>query len=176
MIEISPSDGRHASFGDIEIRGLRSSDEAAVRYISCETALMGESINGILDCRELVADLLTDYYVHFEPESCFVAEDLDRGRVVGYILGAVDTKRSNRITVSRVYPLVLKQFILGRYKIGKGEVAHGWRLLLSALRGEIAKPDLVEYPAHLHINILKPYRRRGIGTELMARYQDNLVE
>jgi GNAT superfamily N-acetyltransferase len=137
---------------------------------------MGEPITEVFDCYDLVADLLTYYYIHFEPQSCFVAEE--EGKVVGYILGAVDTRRSGKIMIRRVYPLILGRFILGRYKIGKRELAHGWRLLKATLRGELStlKPDLVKYPAHLHINILKPYRRRGIGIKLMNRFLEYLKD
>jgi len=162
--------------GKVIIRGLRPSDEAAVRWISCETAFMGEPISEIFDCLDLVADLLTYYYIHFEPESCFVAEDEAKGEVVGYILGAVDTRRAGRIMASRVYPRILWRIISGRYRLGRRELAYGLRLLGSALRGEIPKPDLDRYPAHLHINVLKGYRGKGIGTRLMVRFLEYLRE
>lgn len=168
----------------VTARGLCPSDEAAIRRISCETAFMGEPISKVLDCFDLVADFLTYYYIHFEPESCFVAEAeveaedgaASKGEVIGYLLGAVDTKRSNRIMTGKVYPRILWRIISGRYRLGRRELAYGLRWLRSVLGGEIPKPDLNKYPAHLHINILKGYRRRGIGTDLMVRFLEYLRE
>lgn len=119
---------------------------------------------------EYLADEMS-YYPDYEPESLFVAE-VD-GQVVGALLGAVDTGRFEDVYRKRIRPLLVRHFFTGTY--GKP----GW--VLAILRTEwanrVVKPGLVErnlYPAHLHIGILPAYRRRGLGTNLMAKFGEYL--
>jgi ribosomal protein S18 acetylase RimI-like enzyme len=119
---------------------------------------------------EYLADEMS-YYPDYEPESLFVAE-VD-GHVVGALLGAVDTGRFEDVYRKRIRPLLVRRFFTGTY--GKP----GW--VIAILRTEWVnrgvKPGLVDrnlYPAHLHIGILPAYRRRGLGTKLMAKYGEYL--
>ena len=119
---------------------------------------------------EYLADEMS-YYPDFEPESLFVAE-VD-GQVVGALLGAVDTGRFEQVYNQRIRPLLLHHLLRGAY---------GWPGWLPAVlhtewagrHVQAPKVDRAQFPAHLHIGILPAWRRQGLGTMLMQRYEDYL--
>lgn len=117
--------------------------------------------------KEYLADEVSYYYTHYEPESVFVAEV--EGQIVGALLGAKDTPRQEKYTAEKIKPYLRKRCLSGAY---------GWPIWLYAavltdLAGRSLKTpevDLRQYPAHLHIGILPAWRRKGIGVALMDRY------
>lgn len=151
----------------IMIRKMEKADRIAIRRICCATGLFGASMNQSFD-QELFADTWTLYYTDYEPQSAFVAQV--EGRVVGYLLGCLDTKRFNRMLFTRVVPKILTKTLLGRYKVRIKTINYLLKILISALKGEMFYPPLESYPAHLHINIEEGYRRQGIGQSLMESY------
>jgi GNAT superfamily N-acetyltransferase len=155
------------------IRKYESRDRAAVREISCLTALMGEPSAIFFDDDEILADALTLYFTDHEPESCWVVECKEK--VVGYLIGAVDVARSHQITAQKItFALVMKAFRRGTIFRGKN-IRFFFHVLLSALKGELKAPAFSkEYPATLHINILKEYRGGGWGSALINVYLDHL--
>jgi ribosomal protein S18 acetylase RimI-like enzyme len=143
----------------MKVRPYRAEDRAAVRTICFETGLMGDSVAPQFSDKEAFADLFTGYYTDHEPESCFVVEAPD-GRVVGYLVGTLDTRRAHR--VERVMARVAFTRQLG---FRPGTARFFWRGVRDAvamsLRGQhAAKPDLALYPAHTHFSLL-PEARRG---------------
>jgi len=120
---------------------------------------------------EYLADEVTYYYTHFEPESLFVAEV--QGMVVGALLGAVETSRHAQIYVRRVQPYLFKRCLSGAYGWPAWFQAI-WRTELAGRGLQIPQVDQRQYPAHLHIGLLPAWRRKGIGTALMTAYADYL--
>lgn len=151
---------------EISIRPYKKIDKAGLRKISIETVFMGDSGQMFWDDKEILADWLTHYYLEFEPESSFIAEY--QNKIVGYLMGCLNTKRYHKILNQRTVPLLfLKSLCRGMFL--KVKV---WRFiyysLRSFLRREFRRPDFsLEYPAHLHINIEAQFRKRGIGTRLI---------
>jgi len=147
---------------------MEKADRTAIRRICCATGFAGASCEEIFDDQELFADIWTLYYTDYEPQSTFVAET--DGRIVGYLLGCIDTRRFNKTLFTKVIPRILTKALLGRCKIRTKTISYLLRMLISALKGEIFYPPLEIYPAHLHINIEEGYRRQGIGQSLMESY------
>src|SRR5690554_1335751 len=87
------------------VRKMMPEDRRRIREICCHTGFGGESIALIFDDPELFADLWSCYYTDYEPESTFVAEC--EGKVIGYILGCLDTRRYNKIFFGRLVPVIL---------------------------------------------------------------------
>lgn len=154
-------------------RKYDSMDRPAVRRICCETPLMGEPSAIFFDDDEIFADALTAYFTDYEPESCFVAE-YDK-KIVGYLLGAKDVKRLGKIFTGKIIlPLLLKTLRRGTL-IRKKNMKFLSRVFLSLIKGEFKTPDFSkDYPATLHINIIKEYRMAGIGSRLINAYLDYL--
>jgi len=157
----------------IVIRQFSSADRQAVRMISCETAFLGEPWEQFFEDGEVLADALTMYYTDYEPDSCFVA--VSEGRVIGYIVGTVDIDKMNRIFRAELIPrLIAKALRRGVFLKGKTQkfIIH---IMFSFLKGEFLAPDFSKrYPATLHVNIDKAFRRRAIGRQLVEYYLEFL--
>ncbi len=159
------------------IRGYQRSDRAAIREI-CRQAASEQPDPLFHEDRELAPMLLADYYLEYEPESCFVAE-VDR-RVVGYMVGCKDTLRYLRVRKRRVFPRVilriLSQTIILRYRRKATFRTLWWRLVNHIRPNRQAKPifQLSEYPAHSHFNVAPDFRGGGIGSQLSVAYHDFL--
>ena len=160
---------------EIPIRPYTFRDRAVVRSICCATADRGRPLENIYPDCELVADLVTRYYTDIEPGFSWVAGE--EGQVAGYLTGAPDTRRCNRIMAFRVGP----RAVLAAMGRGALRRRQNW-LMLKALaltpgclltRRHFALDD---FPAHLHIDILAAYRGRGVGRRLMAEFLVQLKE
>ena len=154
------------------VRPYRRLDRARVRYICCETGFLGDPQEAVFAGRELFADLWSGYWTDYEPESAFVAEV--EGRVEGYVLGCLDTRRQLRIWERRIVPVVgVKMLATGwwRWAINRHFIRAMRR---SARQGELDWPMreiLARYPAHLHTNIADPaLRGQGLGGAMMKAH------
>ena len=117
--------------------------------------------------QDYLADSMAHYYER-EPESTFVA--LVDGRVVGALLGAVDTRRCEREYEPRTRRLLWVRALTGKY----GWPVWWWPDLLTEWAGrQVVRPplDLERFPAHLHVGLLPAWRRMGIGTRLTQAYE-----
>lgn len=152
-----------------EIRPYEPRDRAAVRQICSDTADAGQPIERFFPDREVFADLLTNYYTEFEPQSVFVAES---GReVVGYVTGSVDTKRFLRTMMWRIAPVVLVK------ALARGTLWHPQAVRLFRANvgmwlktGYRSGPTLDQYPAHLHVNVREGFRGQRLGQRLVEAF------
>ncbi|MDI6758926.1 MAG: GNAT family N-acetyltransferase [Candidatus Omnitrophota bacterium] len=154
------------------IRPFQKEDLRDVRLISCETAFLGDA-QRIFNDDEILADALTAYFTDYEPQSCFVA--VSGANVVGYIIGAKDTRIMNKIFYAKIFfSLLIKAFCRGVF-FDKINLKFFFYLLRSVLRGEFFCPNFSKnFPAVLHINLRYGARGQGIGASLIKHYLDYL--
>ena len=159
----------------VVIRQYTTKDRPMIRQISCKTAFMGEPSAVFFDDDEIFADALTVYFTDYEPESCFVAEC--ENSVIGYLLGAKDMKCMDKIFSDKIaLPLFIKALRRCVF-FHKRNVKFLFHVFLSLVKGEFKAPTFSkDYPAALHINIIKKYRAVGIGSKLINAYLDYLEE
>jgi len=117
-----------------------------------------------------LADSMSHYFDH-EPQSTFVAEA--EGRVVGALLGALDTEKCESTFRRQIRPLLFRNVILGRYG-WPGFLLSIFKTHLAYLQLKVPQVDLGTYPAHLHIGLLPDWRRKGIGSALMDTFESYL--
>nr|MBU1327675.1 GNAT family N-acetyltransferase [Candidatus Omnitrophota bacterium] len=159
---------------DIVIRKYKKEDRQSVRDIAWETAFMGESASVFFGDREIFADFLTLYFTDYEPESCFVAEY--NGNVVGYLIGVKDEPRLKIISMFRINPKLFFKAMVKGVLLKKKNAKYLKNCFTSFLKGEFDDPDFsVEYPAILHINISKGFRKKGIGSRLISSFIDYIA-
>lgn len=161
---------------EIIIRHYRAEDREAVRNISWDTAFMGEPASIFFDGKEVFSSFLTEYFTDHEPESCFVAVNAER-KVVGYLLGAKVATDVEKIFIKKIFFPLLRKALLGGLLFSR----KNWAFIFSSLSSMFCRnskmPDITkDYPATLHINIDKDYRKNGLGSRLMSAYLDYLVE
>jgi ribosomal protein S18 acetylase RimI-like enzyme len=150
----------------VKIRPFYKTDRAVVRQICGDVADRGEPIEHFFSDREFAADLLTNYYTDYEPESSFVAES--EGKVIGYIHGCLDNRRYGLVMLFLIIPkLILKGFLRGVFFR-----MESWQILRATLRSwrrifVWRKKSFHSHQGHLHIGIAKDYHGQHVGEELV---------
>lgn len=147
------------------IRPYRPDDRAALAEICVLTGDAGEDSRALYPDTDLLPSIFALPYVEYEPALAFVAEDGDRA--VGYILGTSDTRafatwfrREWLPTLAQRYPPLVAPPVTPTDAM-IGLLHDPERMLL---------PEVAEYPAHLHIDLLPGHQRAGHGRALMTRF------
>ncbi|MBP3696994.1 MAG: GNAT family N-acetyltransferase [Clostridia bacterium] len=104
-----------------------------------------------------ILDTFCNYYIEKEPENCFVLDD--DGKTVGYVICAENFDKFKPVYDAEYLPLS-KQYE-GRYE---------WASTAYVLHEKYK----ATYPAHLHIDILPEYHRKGYGGKLINALFEHL--
>ena len=149
----------------MRIRRYRASDRDAVAEVC---ARMGG--DSTLTDPLLVPSVFALPYLELEPALAFVADD--GGRVVGYVLGTADTR-----TFVRNYRRDWLPKLVDRYPRPDDEPSTPSEAVVDLLHApeRMLVPELAEYPAHLHVDLLPEHQRAGHGRALMAAFVDALA-
>lgn len=137
------------------IRKYQEKDFEATKYV-CIHDMIG------CDCDELidyVATMFCHYYLEKEPENCFVAVD-ENDNPIGYVYGASDYDK---------YQVNFSEYVQKIAEIDNRRYLS--EALIEMFDHAIYKED---YPAHLHIDILPDYQSKGIGSQLINEFCNNL--
>lgn len=141
----------------MNIRKAKEKDIQNIEKICIETA--PPVLRKNKKAREITLQTYNKFYTRASLEHCFVATN-EQDEAVGYILCAPDYesyldsfKHTELKKIFKLNPL-------------KGLYAYGEAL--------VQKPYSKAFPAHLHIDILAPYHRMGIGTALMEQLKAHL--
>jgi ribosomal protein S18 acetylase RimI-like enzyme len=148
------------------IRAYRPSDLTAVYDICVRTADGGNDARGMYVDDRLMGDIFAVPYVTFEPEHAHVLDD-GTGTAAGYVLGTADTARFARRYRDEWLPATA-----GRYPApADPPVTPTDAMLALHLNPErMLVPELAEYPAHLHIDLLPDWQGKGWGRGLMEAF------
>ncbi len=158
------------------VRKAKDSDWTAIREICC---LTGKSGNPIESNRfEIFSEIWIGPYQKLLPEWTFVLENEDQ--IIGYITGCPNTLQFNRKKLLRhTIPMFFNICVDQLYK--NSDIK---RLLKQTIRlqntpensfSEETKGKLLkEFPAHLHINLLKEARGKGWGDLLIKALIEEL--
>lgn len=148
----------------------------AIREICCRTANNGEPI--ARERWDFFARVWIDPYEKIQPEWTYVAER--GGAVVGYLTGCADTRAFERAKRRRLALPLLMDVTWGAFRripgarrlvlqqLGIKESAE--RSFSPGLRRRIGR----DYPAHLHMNVEREFRRAGVGSRLLEAYLGDL--
>ncbi|WP_432102579.1 GNAT family N-acetyltransferase [Streptomyces sp. bgisy091] len=152
------------------VRPYRPADREALADICIRTADGGGDSTHLYPDPGLMPALFAEPYAHLEPDLAFVLDD-GSGRAVGYVLGTADTRRF----VERFRTVWIPR-VTERFPEPDGEPGTLTEAMTALLyRPErMILPELDGHPAHLHIDLLPPWQRRGFGRELMGAFLDAL--
>lgn len=142
------------------IRPYRPEDRAAVAEVCFRT---GDA--AAYPDPDLLPSIFALPYVQFEPELAFVLDDA--GTAVGYVLGTADTPAFvERFRREWLPPLAQ------RYPPPPDppRTPTEWMVGLLHDPERMIVPELADYPAHLHIDLLPGYQRAGHGRGLMTEF------
>lgn len=156
----------------ITIRPSTERDEAALSKICLLTADAGTSAEHLHDYPELPGLVYSVPYIKLPTTWAFVLEDstIDPPEVVGYVIGSKDTRAYEKHATEHWWPALAEKYPPSIAK-KEGDVRYTnlFRNMYTAPQGNI---DFS--PAHLHINILPAYQKRGFGTRLINRAVEHL--
>lgn len=138
----------------LSIRKFENKDYENVQY----ACLNSEETPCPEDIQQFILYTFCNYYIDNEPENCFVLDD--DGKAVGYIICAENYVRYKKIFDEKYLPLS-KDF--------DPELYH-WAETSTVLQNKYKE----EYPAHLHIDLLPPYHRKGFGGKLIQTLFEHL--
>ena len=159
----------------IIVRICKPEDRRAVREISVQSSIFGEYIEQKLLSEEIVADLLTSYFIEYEPQYCFVAEK--DNEVVGYLLGSIDVPEMRKVVRNKVMPYLIKKIFQDSLIFNSTNFRLMKNVLKSYFKGEFKVPDFAqEYRATLHVNISPLHRGKMIGSLLVYHFLQILKE
>jgi ribosomal protein S18 acetylase RimI-like enzyme len=152
------------------IRPYRPEDRDALFDVCMRTADAGGDARGTYQDQELLPNIFAAPYAYLEPDLAFVLDD--GTRAVGYILGTSDTARFVRQFRERWIPRVRD-----RHPAPVGEPSTPDEQMSALLHWpeRMVVPELADYPAHLHIDLLPQYQGRGYGRALSFTFFDALA-
>ena len=159
--------GRVTTSSRAFVRPYQPDDRDALFDICVRTAHQGGDSRHRYPDLELLPSIFAAPYAYLEPELAFVVDDGERA--VGYIVGTADTP----LFVERYRTELLPELAL-RYPrpTPDREAATPSEAMVDLMHRpeRMLVPELADYPAHLHIDLLPGLQRQGHGRELMTAF------
>jgi len=148
------------------IRPATSADAPVLSHICLVTGDAGVSAEPLHDHGELLGLVYAVPYVQGLPGTFgFVLEDADAGGVVGYVLGAANTRAYERAAEERWWPVQRARFA----EEADADAKPADRRMIGLLHAPESSPQAVldACPSHIHIDILPSHQRAGWGRRLI---------
>ena len=164
--------------GYIVIRNFVKQDEAGILNVCYHTGFLGEDLQdkNVFNDIKLFGYLFCIYYLRYEMENCFVAEDTNTNKVVGYIIGTMNSKKQKRLFLVRMSGRILLRVLAYTW----WKYPETFKTILFFIKNGSStrhpRSLLNEYPAHLHINTLAKYQHMGIGSNLLKEFEKQAKE
>jgi ribosomal protein S18 acetylase RimI-like enzyme len=148
----------------------KPADLPSLYDVCVRTADAGGDARHLYPDQDLMPTTFLAPYVALDPTLAFVVDD--GSRAVGYVIGTADTGEFVRRYRSEWLPSVA-----GRYP-APVELSTPSEQMLALMHNpeRMIVPELAGYPAHLHIDLLPEYQRKGLGRELMTAFLGALAD
>lgn len=145
------------------LRTAKVTDLPDLLRVCLETGDSGKDATHLHKLPELVGDIYVAPYVIHEPDLAYAL--LSDKRVVGYLLGVLDTRAFESLLVDKYWPLAK-----AKYQHFKTEITDSDRELLKDLdkQGFSDESLTAKYPSHLHIDIVEAHQGAGYGKSMIA--------
>ena len=161
----------------VYVREARPSDQSALNRICLLTGDAGKSAEPLHKFGELIGTVYADPYVSLPATWGFVMVDPAKDdAVVGYILGAYDTRAYEQHAQDEWWPRVRAKYAYPAER-NEGATEADIKFINMLHNPPRAAQAQVDYsPAHMHIDILDEYQRQGWGRRLIAMAVEYLRE
>lgn len=155
-----------------EIRSYRPTDRADVAEVCLLTGDSGSDATGLYTSDDLLADIYALPYVDLEPSWAFIVDNADRAR--GYLLAVPDTRAFVERYRAEWLPGFAAKHAANGAPVDPGSSREA-QFIDTGLHPEyMLVPELDEYPAHLHIDLLAELQGQGFGRRLIRALVDRL--
>lgn len=159
------------------IRRCFKKDEEGVINICYDTGFMGESLKNknIFNDKKLFGYLFCIYYMHYEIKNCFVAEDVLSNKLIGYIIGTMNTKKQEKLfRIKMFWRICVRVLTYTWWK--HPETIKSIIYYVKNTEGRYELKNLYkEYPAHFHINIVPQNQSSGLGSSLLKEFEKHTL-
>jgi ribosomal protein S18 acetylase RimI-like enzyme len=155
---------------EFKIRPYHPSDLVSLYKICLLTADSGKDASGLYKDPDIVGHFYAAPYAVLEPDLCYVlvANDVP----CGYIVGTRDSQEFYQRCEKEWFPPLRKRYSLPDEK----DQTYDARIIRLIHSGHKPVDDLLDYPAHLHIDILPTGQGQGMGRKLMDVFINRLKE
>jgi ribosomal protein S18 acetylase RimI-like enzyme len=150
------------------IRPYHPSDLVALYRICLQTGDSGNDARHLCHDEELLGHCYVAPYAVLEPDLCFTL--LDDGSPCGYILGTRDSHTFRIQSEQNWFPVLRTRYAF------PPATDHSFDadMIRHIYAGAHFDPELVAYPAHLHIDLLPIAQGQGWGRALMQTFLTRL--
>ncbi|MBU1125658.1 MAG: GNAT family N-acetyltransferase [Candidatus Omnitrophica bacterium] len=155
---------------EVLIRTFKEQDRQALRTLVADTAYFGSPCEYFFPDRELLADLIMEYYMSYEPDHLWVAEY--NTEVIGYLSAGTDEARYSRHLLKDIIPQSLSKTLRRGHLWDKRTARLIWFNLWAFLKAEarLRKVDKKKFPVHIHQNMRDGFRGKGVGSLLVKNF------
>jgi ribosomal protein S18 acetylase RimI-like enzyme len=158
------------------IRPYRPSDRGDVFEICLSTAAGGGDATGVYSDDTLMPDVFALPYVEYAPDLAYVVDGGD-GRALGYVLGVADTRAFVGWWKREWTPRFLARHPAPGPPTGSDPGFTEAQLIEAGTNPDrMLIPEVDEYPAHLHIDLLPDLQGMGFGRRLIDTLRAALAE
>lgn len=155
------------------VRAYLPEDKENIRSLCCDTGYFGFPIESVFQDRKWFAAFNTGYYLNFEADSCFIAEDNDT--FIGYIYGTRHPLKYSLFFYPLIaIPLILKAIV--KSFLGKYDEKSKIYIKNLIAKGRRERPRRPKRTAHFHFNVKQGYRNKGVGKALIQTFFRHLLK
>jgi GNAT superfamily N-acetyltransferase len=155
---------------EFKIRPYHPSDLSSVYRICAQTADCGADASHLHNDPEVLGHYYAGPYAVLEPDLCFILTCA--GVPYGYVLGTRDSDVFSRRCEEEWFPVLRERYPLP----APDDDSPNARMIRTIHQGYHSHPDVVAYPAHLHIDLLPYAVGQGNGRKMMERFLCRLRE
>jgi len=159
----------------IVIRPYQPADREGVALVCLRTAAGGGDATGVYSDDTLMPEVFALPYVEYAPELAFVVSD--GRRVLGYVIGVADTAAFIEWWKREWTPGFAARHPSPGAPTGHAPGFTEAELIDAGTNPERMRiPELDDYPAHLHIDLLPELQGQGYGRRLIDALRAALAE
>jgi ribosomal protein S18 acetylase RimI-like enzyme len=151
------------------LRAANISDLPELLRVCLETGDSGKDATHLHKLPNLVGEIYVAPYVIHEPKFAYAL--LAGERVVGYLLGVLDTKAFEDVLLEKYWPIAKAKY----QKIDSELTPSDQELIKELNKQGFSDGSLTaKYPSHLHIDIVEAHQGAGYGKSMIAFLLDEL--
>jgi ribosomal protein S18 acetylase RimI-like enzyme len=150
------------------IRNYQLADFKFMYEICLKTADSGKDASLLYKDPLLVGEFYAAPYAEFHPELTFILAENDRP--IGYIIGTDNSQNFYNRTEREWFPKLRKKYSMP----DENDTSLDSRIIRLIHKGHVPRPELLAYPAHLHIDILPEGQGKGMGRILIDTFSNKL--
>ena len=145
------------------LRTAKITDLPDLLRVCLETGDSGKDATHLHKLPDLVGEIYVAPYVIHEPKFAYALVTDDR--VVGYLLGVLDTKAFENVLAEKYWPIAKAKY----QKIDSELTPSDQELIRELDRQGLSDDSLTaKYPSHLHIDIVEAHQGAGYGKSMIA--------